>query len=64
MVVLVDLVGREVGDIDVGVELGFEGSADLAELVPDDASEEWVILDLLGSTCTSETIGRITEHTK
>ena len=49
MVRLVDLVGGEVGDVDVGVEAGLEGSADLAEAVPGDAAEEIVGFDLRGA---------------
>lgn len=42
MIRLVDFVGWEVGDVDVGVEAGFERRADLAKAVPGDAAEEFV----------------------
>lgn len=49
MVRLIDLVGGEVGDVDVGVEARLKGRADLAEAVPRDASEEVVGFDLGGA---------------
>lgn len=49
MVRLVDFVRGEVRDVDVGVEAGFEGGADLAEAVPGDAAEEVVALDFRGA---------------
>lgn len=42
MIYLVDFIGWEVGDVDVGVEAGFERRADLAEAVPGDAAEEFM----------------------
>lgn len=62
MVALVDLVGGEVGDIDVGVELRFERRADLAQLVPDHAAEEWVVFDLLRAAGPAEAVGGVAEE--
>lgn len=45
-VFLRDFVDREVGDIHVRGELWFEGSTDLAQLIPHYSTEERVILDL------------------
>lgn len=45
VVFLRNFVYREIGNIDVGGELGFERSANASELVPDDATEEWMTLD-------------------
>lgn len=45
MIRLVDFIGWEVGDVDVGVEAGFKGRADLAEAVPGDAAEEVMAFD-------------------
>ena len=62
---LVDLVGREVGDVDVGAESGLERSADAAQLVPDDTAEEAVLFDLVGtfhgSTGVAETVRGVAE---
>ena len=49
VVVLVDLVDREVGGVDGRLEVGFEGRVDLAQLFPDDAAEEGVVFDLDGA---------------
>jgi hypothetical protein len=46
VVVLVDLVGREVAAVDVGGQAGLEGRADLAQLLEDDAFEEGVRADV------------------
>lgn len=46
MIILIDLVGREVAGVDVGGEARFERSTDLAELFEDDAFEEGVRTDV------------------
>ena len=48
-IILRDLIDWEIGDVGVGLELGFEGSADAAKLVPDDAAEEGVGFYFLGA---------------
>lgn len=48
-VLLRDLVDREVRYIDVGAQPGFEGRTDVAQLLPDHAAEEGVVLDLRGA---------------
>lgn len=63
VVALVDLVGGEVGDVDVGVELRLEGGADLAQLIPDHAAEEGVVFDLLGAAGPAEAVGGVAEET-
>lgn len=55
---LVDLVGGEVGDVDVGLELRLKGSLDAAQVLEHDAAEEGVLLDLLRSLAP-ETVGRV-----
>ena len=46
VVVLVDLVRREIAAVDVAGEARLEGGADLAELFEDDAFEERVCADV------------------
>jgi len=46
VIVLVDLVGREVAAVDVGGQARLEGRADLAQLLEDDAFEEGVRADV------------------
>lgn len=65
MVRLVDFVGWEVGDVDVGLEARFERGADLAEGVPVDAAEEVVLFDLrgaVGAARGAEAVGGGTEE--
>lgn len=50
-----NLVDREVGDVDVGAQLGFKRSADIAQLIPNNPAEEGVGLDL-GGTAMSTTL--------
>lgn len=62
---LVDFVGREVGDVDVGLEARFERGADFAEGVPIDAAEEVVLFDLgspVGTARGAEAVGSGTEE--
>lgn len=60
---LVDLVGGEVGDVDVRVELRLEGGPDLAQLVPDHAAEEGVVFDLLRAAGPAEAVRGVAEET-
>ena len=46
IVLLWNFVDGEIADIDIGRQLGFKRSSDPTELVPDDAPEEWMLLDL------------------
>ena len=65
MVVLIDLVGGEVADVDIGGETGFERCADIAQLFEDDALEKGVASDLgaaVGPECCSQTLGRVAEE--
>ena len=48
MVYLIDLLRREVADIDVGREFGLEWRADLTKVVPEDALEESMGFDIRG----------------
>lgn len=48
-ILLWDLVDREVADIDVGRQLGFEWSANGAEVVPLDVVEEGMRFDSLSA---------------
>lgn len=52
-VFLGNFVNGEVGNVDVGSESWFEWGADAAKLFPDDATEEWVALDLHGTSMLS-----------
>lgn len=51
-----DLIDREVSGVDVGLQLWLERCADLAQRVPVDTIEEWVLLELGGATITSKTV--------
>lgn len=59
---LIDLVRGEVGDVDVGFELGPERSLDLSELIKDDASEEGMRFNLV-RTAMSEALGDVAYET-
>lgn len=65
-VFLGNFVDREVRNVDVGAESGFERSTDGTQLFPDNATEEGVVLDL---TCaavlaavTSDTVLGVTQE--
>lgn len=58
---LVDLVGGEVGRVDVGGQARLEGGADPAQAVELDAPKEVVALDLMGSA-SAETVLRVTDE--
>lgn len=45
IVLLRDLVDGEVADINVGRQSWFEWCSNLAQLIPDDSTEEWMLLD-------------------
>lgn len=65
MIVLIDFVGGEVADVDVGGEPRFKGGADVAELFEDDALEEGVGTDFGAAGCAvggSEALGWIAEE--
>ena len=49
MIRLIDLVEREIGDVDVGNEARFKGGADAAETAPVDTFEEVVGFDFRGA---------------
>lgn len=62
---LVDFVGREVGDIDVGLKARLERCTDFAEGIPIDAAEEVVEFDLRGTVSAArgaEAVGGGTEE--
>ena len=46
MIVLVNLVGGKVGDVDVGVKARLKRRADGAQLIPNHAVKEGVLADL------------------
>jgi hypothetical protein len=58
-----DLVDREVLCVNVALQFGFEGGADLAEPVPLDAVEEWVTLDVCCAVGATEAVGGIGDKT-
>ena len=49
VIILIDLMDREVGGVDGGFQVGLEGRVDLAQLLPDHAAEEGVLLDFRGA---------------
>ena len=53
VVVLVDLVDREILGINVGLELRFERSANATQAIPLHAAEEWMLLDLIATVSSS-----------
>ena len=59
---LVDLVGGEVGGVDVGGQTGLEGGADPAQALELDTPEEGVVLDFVSAT-SSETVFRVAYET-
>lgn len=64
-VCLIELVTGEIGGVEEGAELWFEGSVDGAKVVPSYAGEEGVVFDLLSTvvqTFVAETVGRIAEE--
>lgn len=60
VILLRNFVDREVADIDIRRQFWFERSTDLAKIVPDYSSEEWVPLDgrrtIVRSTIITETV--------
>jgi hypothetical protein len=58
---LVDLVGREVGRVDVGRQARLEGRADPAQAVELDAAEEGVVLDLVRAAA-AEAVLRVADQ--
>lgn len=65
MIRLVDFIGGEIADVDVGVEARFEGGTDLAEAIPGDAAEEVVGFDFGGAVvagCGAEAVRGGTEE--
>lgn len=58
---LVNLIGREVGGVDVRGQARLERSSDAAKTVEFDATEKGVVLDLMRTT-TTETVLGITNH--
>lgn len=66
VIALVDFVGWEIGDVNVGAESGLKGCADVAELIPDDSVEEGVVTDIGASELAgggTETIGDVAKET-
>jgi hypothetical protein len=63
VVVLVDLVNREVLRIDVGLQLGLERRTNAAKTIPGYATEERMLLDLTGTTNASKTVIGIADQT-
>jgi hypothetical protein len=65
IVLLWNLVNREVADVNVGRQFRLERSSNLAKLIPDDATEEWMLLDLrcsvVGSSLLAEAVIGVTE---
>jgi hypothetical protein len=63
VVVLVDLVNREVLRVDVRLQLGLERRTDAAKAIPGYATEERMLLDLTGTTNASKTVIGIADQT-
>lgn len=67
IVLLWNLVDREIADIDIRREFGLKRSSDPTQLVPDDTLEKRMPLDLgsaiMCSTFLTQTIGGVTEKT-
>lgn len=59
-----DLVNGEVLGVNGGLQLGLEGSANAAELVPLNTAEEGVVFDLLGAERATETVFSVADQTK
>lgn len=57
-----DLVDREVLSVDIALEFGLKWSTDAAKLIPVDAVEEWVILELGGARDTTQTVLRVADE--
>ena len=49
MIVLIDFMDGEIGGVDGGFQVGLERRVDLAQLLPDHAAEEGVLLDFRGA---------------
>lgn len=66
-VFLWDFIDREIRDIDIRGETGFEGSTDSAKLFPDNTTEERVVLDLIstavGTAFLANTVFCVAEET-
>lgn len=60
---LIDLVGGEVGGVDVGCQARLEGGADPAQAVEFDAPEEVVALDLV-RTASAEAVLRVADEAR
>ena len=66
VVALVNLVGGEVGHVDVGSQARFKGGADRPELVPVDPVEEGVLADVGAAELPgrrAQTVGSIAKKT-
>lgn len=66
-VFLWNLVNGEVRNIDVRAKSRLKRSTDAAKLIPDHSTEEWVVLDLCGTsvlaTIATNTVFRVTQET-
>lgn len=67
-ILLRNFINREVRHIDVRAEAGLEGSTDAAQLIPNNTSEEGVVLDLCRAsvltTFAANTVVRVTQETR
>ena len=62
VVILVDLVDREVLRINIRLQLGLERSTDTAQTVPLNSAEEGVLLDLIGTADAAKTVLSIADE--
>ena len=65
VIVLIDLIRREVCTVDVGAEVRSEWSSDDTEVVPFDAVKEGVVLDFLRAVLAglgTQTIAGVTKQ--
>ena len=58
VVLLRDLVNGEVADINVRRQLWLERCTNLAKLIPDDSSKEWMFLNRRGAIMSSAIVSK------
>ena len=64
VVVLVNLINREVLRVNVRLQLGLERCPDASQAIPRDAAEEGMLLDLARSANAAETVVSIADQAK
>lgn len=64
VVVLVNLVNREVLCVNIRLQLGLERCTDASQAIPRDATEEGMLLDLARSANATETVVSVADQAK